>query len=274
MRASFLSDRGPHSTGQRRCLPQVTLVAVSSVALDATVNALRKSLAQVKFGAALLLSDRLPQSELGPELAWRKISPIRSRNEYSHFMLYDLHRHIETDFALCIQWDGYILDARQWTAEFLQFDYIGAPWPHLPKEANVGNGGFSLRSKRLIEACAKLPVINQEAEDITICREYRSHLEEAYSIRFAPEALAKRFSYERIPRNGNEFGFHGVFNLIKHIERSEFQALLKSLEPNMLGTMEWKELLFTALRLRRAEVARRAAISIFRRYRDRMASNR
>lgn len=273
MRASVLNDRGPHSTGQRQHLPQVTLVAVSSAALDATVKALRKSLAQVKFGAALLLSDRLPQSELGPDLAWRKISPIRSRSEYSRFMLYDLHRHIETDFALCVQWDGYILDARNWTEEFLQFDYIGAPWPHLPKEANVGNGGFSLRSKRLIEVCAKLPVLSHEAEDITICQEYRSHLEDTYSIRFAPEALAKRFSYERMPPNGNEFGFHGVFNLIKHVDRSEFRALLKSLEPNMLGTMEWKELFFTGLRLQRAEVARRAVISIFRRYWRRIAPN-
>ena len=36
--------------------------------------------------------------------------------------------------------------------DFLEFDYIGAPWPHLRNQ--IGNGGFSLRDKHVcIQIC-------------------------------------------------------------------------------------------------------------------------
>lgn len=223
-------------------LPRVTLVAVSSVALEATLRALHLSLDQIQFGEVLLLSDRLPKQELRPELSWRKIAPICSRTDYSRFMLHELHHHIETDFALCVQWDGYVLDAKRWNMEFLAFDYIGAPWPHFNDDANVGNGGFSLRSKKLLEACSQLLLPEGIQEDVAICRYYRRQLEEQYDICFASEALARRFSFERTERTGSEFGFHGVYNMMKMLPRREFASILAGLESGTLGNLEFKEI--------------------------------
>jgi hypothetical protein len=79
---------------------------------------------------------------------------------------------------------------------------------------NVGNGGFSLRSRRLMEIVATDPAITTyHPEDVAICRTHRRHLERAHGIRYAPEEAARRFSIEGYKQPGrtytNEFGFHG-----------------------------------------------------------------
>lgn len=237
----------PETGGDARLhLPQVTLVAASSVALQATIRALRLSMAQVRFGAALLLCDRAPTSQLPPELEWRKIDPLHSRTAYSQFMMHELKHHVETDFVLCVQWDGYVLDASRWNDDFLTCDYVGAPWPHFDDEARVGNGGFSLRSKRLLEVSGNLPLPYGLAEDVAICRHYRTLLETEHSIRFAPENLARRFSHERLPETGEEFGFHGVFNMMDSLDAAQFAAILKTLEPGVLGRLESTEIMIAA----------------------------
>ena len=131
--------------GGRVALPDVTLVAVSDVALAATARALAISQAGLRFAESLLLTSREPPPGLCATL--RTIEPITSREAYSRFMLRDLHRHIATSHALCVQWDGYVLDPARWDREFLEYDYIGAPWPHFGDAMRVGNGGFSLRSR-------------------------------------------------------------------------------------------------------------------------------
>ncbi|KAF4746198.1 hypothetical protein FOZ62_025133, partial [Perkinsus olseni] len=39
--------------------------------------------------------------------------------------------------------------------DFLEYDYIGAPWKHRPLGLSVGNGGFSLRSRSLLMECIR-----------------------------------------------------------------------------------------------------------------------
>ena len=238
---------------QRLSLPDVTLVAVTSVAIPATVAAIRASMAQAQFGEVLLLSDERP-AKLDDAVTWRRVDRIRSRVDYSGFMLRSLVKHVDTSHALCIQWDGFVLDGGAWDPAFLEYDYIGAPWPHFDDGHNVGNGGFSLRSKRLLEACAELPVSETELEDVLISRRYRPALE-ASGIRFAPEAVAQRFSYERIAPAGNEFGFHGAFNLVQHLPARRVTQLFQSLEPGMLARSERWELLRWAFARGRVRLA-------------------
>jgi hypothetical protein len=234
-------------------LTSVTLVAVTSVALAATVDALRSSMAQAQFADVLLLSDRPPSTgETG--INWRQIEPIRSRADYSHFMLRDLAGHIATEHALCVQWDGYVLDGSAWDPTFLDFDYVGAPWPQFSDGFNVGNGGFSLRSRRLLDACASLPFDGEAAEDVLICRLYRRQLEEA-GFRFAPEPVARRFSFERTVRTGDEFGFHGSFNLVKLVSPEAALRMFRSLEPQVLARSERHELFRWALARGRLKLA-------------------
>src|SRR4051812_11562120 len=200
-----LADKGPD-------LRSVTLVAVSSVAIEATVNALHSSMNHARFGEILMLSDRRPPG-LDASISWRQIERLDSRAAYSHFMLTRLADHIRTSHALCIQWDGFVLNGHGWDPQFLDFDYIGAVWPQFSNGYNVGNGGFSLRSRRLLDASRELPFDREVAEDVLICRRYRQDLEEK-GLRFAPEWVARSFSYERTAPSGEEFGFHGCFNMV------------------------------------------------------------
>lgn len=234
-------------TSGRVGLPQVTLVAVTSVAHEATLRALNRCTLQVNFGAVLLISDRLPIGGRAPPLTWHKIAPLTSREAYSQFLMSELNTHVKTSHVLCIQWDSWILDARRWRDEFLEYDYIGAPWPHVPGPWTVGNGGFSLRSKRLLEACGKLGPIHNEAEDVAICRTHRQALEGRFDVVFAPEEVARGFAYERSAPCGDEFGFHGAFNMLRLMSDADFAATLGGLEPVILNRREHRELLWRAL---------------------------
>ena len=57
-------------------LDRVTLVAVTSVAIPATTDALRASMAQANFSQVLLLSDKRPPAGVEPAIEWRQIAPI------------------------------------------------------------------------------------------------------------------------------------------------------------------------------------------------------
>lgn len=208
---------------------------------------------QADFGDVLLLSNRPPPSE-ERGICWRQIEPIRSRDDYSRFMLRGLVEHIRTSHALCVQWDGYVLDGSAWDPTFLDLDYIGAPWPHFQDGHDVGNGGFSLRSRKLLEASRALPLDPPLLEDVIICRRCRPQLEQQ-GIRFAPEAIAQRFSYERMPPRGDEFGFHGSFNLVRLLPADQGLRLIRSLEPELLARNERWELLSWAFRRGRFALA-------------------
>lgn len=230
-------------------LPQVTLLAATSVAAQATVTAMKASLQNVSFGAARFLSDQHPGPDLGC-IEWRKIEPLTSRSAYSRFMLRDLGKHFSTTHLLIVQWDGYVLDAGNWDPSFLEYDYVGAPWPQFQDEYRVGNGGFSLRSRRLINALQNFTSEVELPEDVVICRLWREQLQTNYGIRFAPEDLAQRFSYERTPRRGNEFGFHGVFNMPDIMAPEEVHAMLLGIERGVLGKQERNDLFRSALKRR------------------------
>lgn len=220
----------------------VTLVAATSVVIEATIIAMQRSMRHVRFGAALLLSDRRPAT-LPEGVEWRPIAPLRGRDAYSRFMLKELHRHIETDHALCVQWDSHVLNGAVWSSDFLSHDYIGAPWLDADPRGAVGNGGFSLRSKRLLVATTDAGIGHLPAEDVAIGRVHRALLEERHGIRFAPVDVARRFAFERGARRGDEFGFHGVFNLVRLLDRSELRALPTLLEKAVLKPNETRELL-------------------------------
>ena len=202
---------------------------------------------QADFGEVLLLTDKDPLSEVDPRIVWRKIPPIRSRRDYSRFMLRELGPYVRTSHALCVQWDGFVLNGRAWDPRFLDYDFIGAVWPHFRDGHNVGNGGFSLRSRRLLAASKELPFDGSDVEDVVISRLCRTDLERQ-GLRFAPESLARRFSYERTPPDGREFGFHGAFNLVRHLRSDQATRLFRALEPELLAHNERREILRWALR--------------------------
>lgn len=209
-------------------LPSVTLCAVASVNVPATIAALVRSMKHVAFPDIILFTHEAI-SQPYPGIRIVAIQPINSVEEYSRFVLAELVHHVATDHCLIVQWDGFVIDASCWDEQFLQYDYIGAPWPQFTDGRDVGNGGFSLRSRRLMVSCAKLPLQGRIAEDVLVCREYRDRLE-SEGMQFAPRAIAARFAYEREKAADATFGFHGVFNMVDILGADAFWNLYKRLD--------------------------------------------
>lgn len=216
------------SLKRRLHLPNVTICAATSVNVAATVASLEASLTQVEFADCLLFTD----ADVRPANAAIKVVPtprISSAEDYSEFLLRQLAPHIASSHCLVVQWDGHVMNADNWDPEFLKFDYIGASWPQFDDGLDVGNGGFSLRSRRLLEICARPDFVPVHPEDVAIGRVNRRQLE-ALGIRFAPREMADRFSAERAGDPFTAFGYHGVWLMPKLLGADEFWKIYCSLD--------------------------------------------
>lgn len=213
----------------RLCLPTVTLCAATSVNVAATLVALRACLDQIEFAECLLFTD-LETPEIPAEIRVVPIPPIRSALGYSEFLVGDFTEFVRSEHCLIVQWDGFVLDAGRWEPGFLAHDYIGAPWPQFSDGWDVGNGGFSLRSKRLLRACRDPRFRFTHPEDVAICRLNRDLLEREHGIRIANRSVAERFAFERGRPTGPTFGFHGIFNVIPALGVDRFWDIYRSLD--------------------------------------------
>jgi len=133
---------------------------------------------------------------------------------YNRFILQQLHMHIPCEHCIIFQHDGFIINPGEWTDEFLQYDYIGALFKHKKhSEEIVGNGGFSFRTRALMEFVATIKNKNfRKHEDVTICVDHRKTVEQAGFV-FAKPGIAGRFSLEEPTKYNTDidksFGFHG-----------------------------------------------------------------
>lgn len=201
-----------------RNLPQVTLIAAASIRIPETVKALQYSMKRLHFVDVILFTDQKPE-KLPPDIRCVEIPRMCSIDDYSRFMLYEAWHYIKTSHALIIQWDGYVVNPDKWDDHFLECDYIGALWPESlnfrdsrGRLCRVGNGGASLRSRRLMEFPSAQGVSWEpgENEDVFLCCKERADLEDQ-GFRFAETKTAARFSQERIvPENNGviPFAFH------------------------------------------------------------------
>lgn len=207
-------------------LPNVTLVAVDCTdRIRDTLRALKKSFEDINFGKIVLLSNRKPYEtkELPRFYTYKHIKKIENINQYNEFMFRELFKYIDTEFALTIQDHAYVLHPEVWDDEFLNYDYIGAPWVYSNtsyitdegEHVRVGNGGFSLRSKKLMELPIKTGIKLEQRqgfynEDGNICVYHRDRFL-AHGIKYAPVEIASKFSYENLMSENfgiKPFGFH------------------------------------------------------------------
>lgn len=200
-------------------LPNVTLIAVDNYVSLASVS-LDKCVKDINF---------------------RYCSLIKDFTNYNEFCLKHMASHIKTSHALIVQYDSWIIYPEMWTDEFLEYDYIGAKWPHLSNQ--VGNGGFSLRSKKLLDILADQNYPDDvKFEDGEICLKMRSMLEDR-GIKFAPEIVADKFSYERASPTGKTFGFHGLFNMWRHVDDDEMIKMAALFPDYVVKKTEYHELI-------------------------------
>lgn len=130
---------------------------------------------------------------------------------------------IKTSHALLMEWDAGLNDPAMWSDEFLQYDYIGAPWPSAAMARQfpnrlVGNGGFMLQSKRLIDFVYRNRDRFPITTDVHISCRYRPAIEAEGNLKWAPADVAVRFAFEgwdgipRLTERPKSFGYHGLFH--------------------------------------------------------------
>jgi hypothetical protein len=212
-------------------LKNVTLISINTRDPELSVKAIERSCKYITFGEVLLLSDK----EIKHDYIKTVIIPkINSLEEYSYFCVKKLNDYIDNEFCLMVQPDGFVTNPFMWSDDFLNYDYIGAPWDKLLSQRGLwmcgmlnmdidsvpiitGNGGFCLRSKKLLQETSKLNYNDPSLpEDAFICIKSRNILKQN-GVKFAPLSVAKRFSLES-PIDLNDknitldahFGFHGT----------------------------------------------------------------
>ncbi len=206
-------------------LPSVTLFCADCLDTERAIVVLEKCKSLCEFGAVKLLTS-LPTDY--PHKV--EIDPLLSLNAYSIFMLKRAHLYVETDHVLVVQHDGWILNPEAWNPDWLKYDYIGPLFiqKHDIDRYSVGTGGFSFRSKALMEFVDKrVPAWDGSAadtvrvqallncyEDGVISRQQRDSLEQA-GFKFPSPKEAAQFA-----QGGNNdpayhverpFGFHGLW---------------------------------------------------------------
>lgn len=146
-----------------------------------------------------------------------KIPTLNGVEDYSKFMIQELWKYVKTSHCLVIQNDGYIINPLEWDDYFLNFDYMASPWLNL--QGIGGNGGFSLRSKKLLTLLGTRPFgDNPHPEDDYICRRHGQELN-MLGIHFSSRELETKFGFEGRIWNGSDwlsdprpwngsFGFH------------------------------------------------------------------
>lgn len=204
-------------------LKDTTLICVDCRDLSRTVPVMQRCEALVDFGAIKLLthlSTDYPNKVECPHISTHVM--------YSIFMLKELHKYIDTKYMLVVQSDGFIINPDSWDDAWKQYDYIG---PLFNQWDIVGNGGFSFRSKALMEFMSKLlppwDITENDAnrlqekmscyEDGAISMNYKE-LININSFRTAPLDIAGKFA-----QGGNKndeyyyphpFGFHGCWRTV------------------------------------------------------------
>lgn len=176
-------------------LPNVTLICLTGInyKTDEHAEAIRKSCEGIDFGDVKLI----------------QLSVIVDVDSWNKAVIYELYKYVDTAFCLFIHHDGYVINPELWNDNWLDYDYIGAPWP-LPMDdysyrtpegelIRVGNS-VGLRSKEILEAPTELGLewrsyYGNTNEDGFLTVHNRKILEDN-GIVFAPLEVAKYFSKE------------------------------------------------------------------------------
>ena len=222
-------------------LSNVTLVAVATTEVEATSMAIKYSCRDIVFGRVLLIANYNPHPNSN-EYDFIKIQSFNNISEWGKFVVFELFKFINTDFIILIHADGFIVNPNKWTNNFLNYDYIGSPWP-LSKHpiafrdingdvCRVGNS-VSLRSKKILELPTKLNlkwenfILNFPNEDGYLCAQHKVLLE-SKGVKFAPLEVAIHFGREfPIPENKgiSPFLFHKWEGENKHFPNFSKQKM-------------------------------------------------
>ena len=200
----------------------IDIISVNCLNPLESLKALDYSTEILKFNNSYLFTNEKINSTKHKVI---NINKFNSITDYSDFIL-GIGNYVDSEYVLIVQDDGYIINPKKWTNEFLAYDYIGAPWPGQytwrkrwknetylkayinSKKNRVGNGGFSLRSRKFLNFSSAFNSTNGIPEDVFLCLiNYESAKKNG--IKFPSAEIAYNFSCE-VPLGG--------FNLSKEIK--------------------------------------------------------
>lgn len=256
----------------------ITIVAIhGNNKIESMIPAVERTAMCLPGARTLLISNINVESNIPQKLVYQELD----YEGYSHFVIYCLHQYIETDYVLIVQDDGWALNAENWNCNWFQYDYIGAlthaalvgnqfitnyAWKFHDNAMVVQNGGFSFRSRALLEAPSKYGIVMHikphsmlNAEDVQLCCFMKPALEKI-GLRFASHEDSMMFAFEHLDLDVHKnvnlekvFGMHSNFRKLvskdtiqykisedrcsKIIGESQIVDLLKSYNYNFL----WSE---------------------------------
>lgn len=242
-------------------LPQLTLCCVDNQYPALGFDALQKTCVGLSFAEVLFFThaDFVLPAHAIDNLRVVTHELIRNIEDYSHFMLKGLQAYVKTSHVLTIQWDGYVINPKTWQDQFLQYDYIGAPWPR-KSGLWVGNGGFSLRSAKLLAALQDDAIAPMHPEDVCICDQHRGYLETEHRIQFASPELAEEFSFEFVKPHPQAFGFHGMSNFPKVMSTSELAEFIETMPDALIFNGYFQGFVFNLVK---TKTKRKKLLNIF-----------
>lgn len=186
-----------------------------------------------------LTSDNIPYEYRKEYIKYLSLPPT-TFDEYQILSVYGLDNYTNADYVVTCQLDGFPLHREKWKNEFLDYDYVGAPWgrhiiwqhmlnyyvseerelysafpvlDNIPRKYLVGNSGFCLRSRKFLEVSKK------SSYPFHLCPVHRNHLcttpvyddwffsftardfFDLHNINFASPELASEFSLEASHNN-------------------------------------------------------------------------
>jgi len=213
-------------------LSNVTLLCVETRDPELAHWAIDRCLAGTCFAKVVLITNIHLVKNKRSDIEYAQAPLIATTKDYSNLLLTGIDQYVVGSHVLVIQWDSFITHPNLWRNEFLDYDYIGPVWPHHPKTP-VGNGGFSLRSVKLLQAIKRPGFIKRHPEDYCICADNKDFLERECGIQFASSEVAEQFAVERSEWH-DAFGFHGFFNFGRVLGDEQLTAFLKMIPSSYL----------------------------------------
>ena len=196
-------------------LKDLTIVAIDSLNYNATALALDKTREIFPDADIITFSDKKFYDH-GRFYQTEKFDA----KEHSRICLHEVGDKLDTNYVMFVQYDGFPVNKDAWTDEFLNYDFIGAPikqdtnsWEFNNENFVIGNGGFSLRTKKLMMLTKHMEQIFIEGndtgwlEDLLITKIHREELEEL-GIKFPSIELGHQFSRGERAGQPDTFGFH------------------------------------------------------------------
>lgn len=215
----------------------VTLVTIETMYHDLAKRAMEETLKRLPIKNVIVFSDQdfLPGS---------KFVQIEHGDMFSYCqrLLKGMAEHVDTTHMIFQQWDAMAHRDDGWRDYFLLNDYIGAVWPWRPSPDNMGNGGFSLRSRKLLDELQaphmQMNVFGEHGvqEDNYISLVWRKELE-SKGIVYAPSPVADQFSIELSPTGDKAMAHHGLWNIVQFMPRDVVEYFILNVPKNT-----WNEL--------------------------------